>query len=108
MCVVSMVGEHYNDKWKPFKYHHWPAIEPWPDSPKVPYPGARPIIPVDRVEFDDLKKQVEEMIALMKRAKKYDEDNNEPDCEVDEKMDLLRKVAKLVGVDLDKEVGLKT
>ena len=38
---------------------------------------------------------------LLKRAKKYDEDNGEPDCEIDEKMDVLRKVAKLVGVDLD-------
>lgn len=99
MCVVSMVGDHYGDKWG----KRWPLI---PD--RIPsllpidtiYPD--PVPEVSRAEFDELKKEVAEMIALLKRAKKYDKDNGEPDCELDEKMALLRKVAKLVGVDLDK------
>ena len=45
--------------------------------------------------------------AYQEAAKEYDERNNEPDCEVDEKMDLLRRVAKLVGVDLDDVIGKK-
>lgn len=36
------------------------------------------------------------------------ERNHEPECEVDEKMDLLRKVAKLVGIDLDDVLGKQT
>lgn len=64
---------------------------------------------VSRAEFDELKRQVMEMKELLKRAKAYDERNGEPDCEmVDEKMDLLRRVAKLVGIDLDDVIGKRT
>ena len=52
-------------------------------------------------EFDELKRQVDEMKLLLARAKKYDEENNEPDCEIDEKMKILRAVAAVVGVSLD-------
>ena len=48
---------------------------------------------VSRAEFDKLKRDVEEL----KRAKEYDE----PDCEMDEKVELIRKVAELVGVDIE-------
>lgn len=95
MCTMSMVGDHYGDMWRE---------KPWyPNQPGlVPATGGTYTIPlVSRAEFDELKRQVEEMTKLLKRAKKYDEDNGEPDCEIDEKMDLLRKVAKMVGVDLD-------
>jgi|GEM_PF-2158867 len=100
MCTVSMVGDHYNDLWRQ---------KPWLQSQPGP-PTSVPnwIVPVEQVtrqEFDELKRQVEEMKALLKRAKAYDEANNEPDCEVDEKMETLRRVAKLVGVDLDEVIG---
>lgn len=101
MCVVSMVGDHYREDW----------IQKWPTSyPSVPFPGTDKTYPMEQVsrrEFDELKKQVEEMVALLKRAKEYDERNGEPDCEMDEKMDLLRRVAKLVGVDLDQAIATK-
>lgn len=92
MCVTSMVGDHYREKFTPW---------PYPD-----YPPAVPMhIGPTRTEFDALKRDVLEMKELLKRAKKYDEDNGEPECEMDEKMDLLRKVAKMVGVDLDDVIG---
>ena len=40
-------------------------------------------------------------LQALRLPKEYDERTGQPDCEVDEKMDLLRKVAKLVGIDLD-------
>ena len=105
MCVVSMVGDHYSDKWRP----RFPDIGTWPDP--VEYPTkVQPLtfLPeITREEFDALKKEVEEMKALLKRAKEYDERNNEPDCEIEEKMALLRKVARMVGVDLDDVIGAK-
>lgn len=106
MCVVSMVGDHYRDKWMP----KFPDMPSWPDY--VPHPGKfeplEPFIPaITRQEFDQLKRDVEEMKALLKRAKEYDERNNEPDCEVEEKMALLRKVARMVGVDLDDVIATK-
>lgn len=88
MCSVSMVGDHYSDLWRQLPALQQPAVNMFPPQ-------------VTRAEFDELKRQVSEMVDLLKRAKKYDEENGQPDCEMDEKMDLLRKVAKLVGVDLD-------
>ena len=71
MCTVSMIGD---------------AL---PGGPQI-----------TRKEFEDLKKEVEILADLLKRAIKYDEVNNEPHCETDEKMALLRAVAKAGGVEL--------
>lgn len=96
MCAVSMIGDHYADKWR----DQYPGIGiPWQSPPL--WPLTPPTAIIIRAEFDALKRDVEEMKALLKRAKEYDERNNEPDCEMEEKMDLLRKVAKLVGVNID-------
>lgn len=102
MCTVSMIGDHYRDKWVVPPNQTWPP----PVGPYVPPDPLRPfqvriVEPVSREEFDTLKREVEDMKSLLKRAKEYDERNGEPDCEMDEKMDVLRRVAKLVGVDLD-------
>lgn len=104
MCVVSMIGDHYRDKWAP--------ILPGPASPMVPFAPISPfrglIEPeVSRQEFDDLKKEVLEMKALLKRAIKYDKDNHQAGCEIDDKMGFLRKVAAIVGVSLDDVLGKK-
>jgi hypothetical protein len=91
MCTVSMIGDHFNDKWK-----------------QPPYQQIFTNIPdVSRAEFEALKKEVEEMKALLKRAKEYDEKNNEPNCEIEEKMAMLRKFANAVGIDLDDVIKKK-
>lgn len=117
MCVVSMVGDFYRDTWEtrpwfpqvvptlPFTPTTAPAA-PITITPAVSHPAPSTdhtvnFVLVSRQEFDDLKRQVMEMKELLQRAKRYDERNNEPDCEIDEKMDLLRRVAAAVGVDLD-------
>lgn len=104
-----MIGDHYRDRWQDRPW--WPGIVPpvWPSPPQPVYPIIQPpqtvvftpVPEISRKEFDDLKREVTEMKELLKRAKKYDEDSGQRDCEIDEKMDLLRKVAKLVGVSLD-------
>lgn len=92
MCVVSMVADHYRDKWTT-----GPTIPNWMQ------PIGVPLVPdyISRADFDKLKADVEEMKALLQRAKLYDEANGEPDCEMADKVDLLRKVADLVGVSLN-------
>lgn len=85
MCTISMIGDHYDDKWKAPDYRD--LIQRLPDN-------------VTRFEYDALKKEVEEMKALLKRAKIYDEQNNEKDCEVESKVATLKKIAELMGVDL--------
>lgn len=101
MCAVSMIGDHYTDKWRlPDPYGGAP-------SPMNPFPVVYtlPINPVTREEFDALKKEVQEMKALLIRAKKYDEDNGQADCEIDDKVAILKKVAELVGIDLSEVFG---
>lgn len=85
MCVVSFVGDHFNDKWKQLPYQQF--FQSYPQ--------------VSKEEFDKLKKEVEEMKQLLIKAKIYDEKNNEPNCEMEDKMAKLREIAKLVGIDLD-------
>ncbi len=114
MCVVSMVGDHFHDKWKDL---------PWiqPNQPYVPKPQDpntinkdwlkdyiehnRPNVTREEHEklmrqFEDLKKEVEEMKALLIRAIEYDKRNNEPNCEMEEKVAVLKRMAELFGVDL--------
>lgn len=86
MCVVSMVGNYYQDKWNPI-------IERFPNLPK--FEGN-----ITREEFLELKKEVSEMKELLKRAVEYDKKNDEPSCEQEEKVKLLKLVANAVGVDL--------
>jgi hypothetical protein len=92
MCVVSMIGDHFHDKWDPLRQYI---------PQQNPYTNISYTTLVTKEEFNKLKIEVEEMKALLKRAKIYDEKNNEPNCEIEEKMTFLREVAKLVGVDLD-------
>lgn len=87
-----MILDHHQEKWFP-KGHPQQYFQQPITNPFVP--------PVDRQEFDQLKKEVEEMISLLKRAKEYDEKNNEPDCELEGKITLIRKVCEAVGVNID-------
>jgi len=84
MCVVSMVGDHFGQKWNNPYY-----IEKFTNLPEI-----------SRAEYDALKKEVEEMKELLKKAKIYDEKNNEPHCEMEEKVAKLKEIATLMGVDL--------
>lgn len=92
MCVVSMIGDHYSDRFnKPY------------------YVGTfTNISEISRAEFEALKREVEEMKELLKKALKYDEENGEPECHMDEKVERLKKVAELVGVSLDEVFGKKS
>jgi hypothetical protein len=91
-----MVIDHYRDDWS--KQKPWVLPQP-PLYPQPPSSGD-----ISRAEFEELKRQVAEMIKLIKRAKDYDAKNGEPDCEMDEKMEVVREVAKFAGVDLDAEL----
>jgi len=96
-----MVADHYDDKFnkldlsKNFNGYLQPAIITSLQST------------VSREEFETLKKDVLEMKELLKKAKEYDEKNNEPNCEKEEKIQKLRDIAKIVGIDLDEIFGKK-
>ena len=96
MCTVSNVG----DGWARRSKKVYPWVYP-PTTPYDPNPSS-----VSKEEFDKLKKEVEGLKELLKAAKKFDEETGQPDCEMDEKVELIKKVAELVGVDM-KEVFSK-
>lgn len=84
-----MIGDFYGDKWR---QHEW--------YPAAPTQHINLGI-ISRAEFDALKKEVQDLKELLKRAKEYDAKNGEPDCEIEPKIALLRKVAEAVGVSLE-------
>jgi hypothetical protein len=99
MCVVSMIADHYQEKWHDWKeYIITPTAEPWknPSTTTLNLTWGP-----TKEEFDALKKEVEDMKALLKKAKIYDEVNNEPDCEMEQKIDFIKQIAKFVGIDVD-------
>lgn len=93
MCAVSMVGDYFKDKWIPYFERN--------TFPSGPFISPLPVPSVSPDEFLALKREVEEMKELLKRAKVYDEEHGEPECEMEEKLKVLRAVAKAVGVDLE-------
>lgn len=80
MCVYSMIVDHHWDKWK--------DIKPLPFTPSQPYiPAISPL-------------EIEEFRKLLERAREYDKKNNEPDCELEEKKERIRKLAKDLNIKI--------
>lgn len=96
-----MVSDHYDDY-----YRQKPYIQPQPSTGTPINFSLSPS--VTREEFEELKREVTHMKELLKAAKIYDEKNNEPDCEIEEKIGRLREIAKLVGIDLDDVIKRKS
>lgn len=103
MCTVSMIGDEFSDRWK--KYVPNPLNSQQPFNPLSPHTPTFTGPVVTKQEFDDLKKEVELMKSLLKRAKIYDEQNGEPNCEMEDKIKLLKQIAEFVGVDLSEVFG---
>lgn len=94
MCMVSNIGDDWAGKFP----KNWPQFNPPPITVPVGVPQS---------EFDALKAEVKELKKLLKAAKKFDAATGQPDCQMEEKIKLIRAIAKLVGVNLD-EVLPKT
>lgn len=91
MCMVSNISDGWSDKFP----KQWPQI-------KLPYIYSQG---VSQSEFDALKREIQELKKLLKAAKKFDQLTGQPDCEMDEKVKLIKAIAKLVGVDLGDVFG---
>lgn len=97
MCVVSMVVDHYGEKWQ--RELTWPTTNPTPNWNTIP---STTQVELDKLKLqhEELKREVENMRELLKKAKLYDEVNDEPDCAKDEKIEIVKRVAAAMGVDL--------
>jgi len=83
MCTVSMIMEHYTEKWQqtpPATNQFW-ALQ-----------GAEP-----RITDEEIK----EFRTLLDRARRYDAEHGEPNCELAEKRTKLLDLATELGVEID-------
>jgi hypothetical protein len=89
MCVVSAVGDYWRD-------NNLPNYPPWvyPTPPATTTLGTPPT-----------KQEVEELKKLLLAAKKYDESTGQPNCETDEKVAIIKRVAELLGIDMEEVFG---
>ena len=85
MCTVSAVGDMWGRTLPQTPYY--PAI----------ISGGE----VTRAEFDQLKRDMQELKELLKAAKRYDEATGQRDCEMEEKIALIRKFAEIAGVSME-------
>jgi hypothetical protein len=81
VCVYSMIMDHYRDKWEPLVI---PKYIPAPTFTKE--------------ELDDFRKDAAELKKLLERAKKYDQETGQKDCELESKKDKVRELAKELGL----------
>lgn len=96
MCVYSMIA----DDWSKRTYPQYPWIQPFINPAGSPI--RQPPFPAPSQEdFDSLRREVEALKKLLKAAKIYDEETGQPDCETDEKIDTLKRVARLLDIDLN-------
>jgi hypothetical protein len=104
MCVVSMITDHYIDKWS----QRCPNCQP---STTGPYTGSGQIGGTWPISYPDgvpevtpnpgiSQAELEEFRQLLERAREYDRRNNEPDCELDSKRQALKNIAKQLGVEI--------
>lgn len=95
MCVYSMVTEHYIDRWGrmvpyyPAPYYPQP-LQPW----EVPPPVTAPLTDEEKA------KELQQFKDLIERAKKYDTEHNEPECELDSKKAALKAIADQLGIEI--------
>jgi len=88
-----------------------PGIYPWAIPPQIPtdvvpittsnitFATWPPIANVVPQYNGPTKEQFEEFLKLLRQAKDYDDKTDQPNCELEEKKDLLKKLAKYLGVD---------
>lgn len=89
MCVMSAVGDNYRDRFP----------QQWPNWNEYVFTYEAPA--VTKEEFDALKAEVEELKKVLKAAKLFDEATGQADCEMDEKVALIKALAETLGVDLE-------
>ena len=99
MCTTSAIG----DNWRLTFPNRYPN---WGPNPLAPNP-LQPIAPsygvyngISRLEFDQLKAEMAELKKLLLAAQEFDKKTGQPNCEIDEKVAMIKKIAEMVGVDM--------
>lgn len=107
MCVYSMVidyqRKHIHDYYQWVEPYIYPGVTPAVPAPWVVTPGSitpgSPNGPTQE-DFDKLRNELEAMKKLLRAAEKFDSATGQPECESDEKVAFLKKLADLLDIDL--------
>ena len=99
MCVVSAVIDNY-EQWRPniFKKYDtedWPTLLPPQDNKIYPFNYA------SKEEVEELRKEIQMLKDILIKAKLFDDETGQMDCEKVEKVAMLKKIAKALDIDLD-------
>lgn len=98
MCIVSAIGDEWRGRF-PERWPNIPVPETGSDTPFTIEPY------VTRREFDKLKAELEMLREILVDAIEFDKATGQPDCETDEKVELIRTLAKALGVDMSEVFG---
>jgi hypothetical protein len=91
MCVVSMIVDHYTEKWQDPQWFN-------PPFQQVPMTGG---ISQILIQPQISPEEIAEFRRLLERAREYDKRNSEPDCELESKKVALKKIAEHFGVEIN-------
>ena len=92
MCAVSAIA----DDWRKIHMPNiWPVVDPFANPPKIQSWATKE-------ELESIKKDLEALKLKLIEGKAQDEAEGNPDCEMDEKIAILKQLGKLFNVDLEK------
>lgn len=97
MCTVSNIGDGWRDSF-PKKY---PDIVPYIQKPQVSITEFLVFKEQHKKEIEELRNEIKELKKLLKAAKEFDAKTGQSNCEMDDKVEFIRKIAELVGVDMN-------
>jgi hypothetical protein len=103
MCFSSAVGDYHKGV-LPVQFPAWFDSTQNPIS-GLPGPVFLPPKDVTRDEFNVLKKRIDEIAQQLQKAHELDIATEQPDCPADEKVRLIREMAKHFDVDLKDVFG---
>ena len=93
MCIVSMISEDYYQKYP----QRWPEMPiPTVSTPSILTISGHPTL----ADFEALRSEVESLRTLLLKAKKFDKKTGQENCEMGEKVEFVKKLAAMVGVDM--------
>ena len=88
MCVVSNIYDYGRQQIE----QQWPWVTPSIES--VPPE-------VTKEDIAEIRRELAELRDLIKAGQRYDEATGQPDCELEEKTELIRRLAELLDVEIN-------